>query len=58
VALYRYTERIKDAKPAILAELRLREGIVAAATANPADFDRAEYDRLWAEWRDLQEQTS
>lgn len=51
-----HTPRIKDARPAILAALRLRERIVAAATAATAAFDRAEYDRLWAEWDALQEE--
>ncbi len=48
-------DRIAGTKPAILAELRLRERIVAAATAATAAFDRAEYDRLWAEWHAHQE---
>jgi hypothetical protein len=30
---------------------RLKDQIIAAVTVEPAEFDRAEYDRLWARWR-------
>lgn len=31
---------------------RLKAAIVAAATVEPARFDRAEFDRLWALWQE------
>ena len=44
-----YRERIAAYKPALLAEL-LKARIIAVVTADPAEFDRAEYERLWALW--------
>jgi anti-sigma-K factor RskA len=55
VRLAPFADAIRGHKPAILAELRLRERIVAAATAPTESFDREGYDALWAEWRELQE---
>lgn len=49
VSIAPYRERIAAYKPALLAEL-LKARIVAAVTAEPAQFDRAEYDRLTALW--------
>jgi hypothetical protein len=46
--------RIAENKSALLAALRLREQIVAAATAEVA-FDRVAYDALWDRWRRQQE---
>ena len=37
-------------KPALLAEL-LKARIIAALDVEPANFDRAEYDRLWTCWK-------
>ena len=47
VSIAPYRERIAAHKPALLAEL-LKAAIIEAVTAEPADFDRAEYERLWA----------
>jgi hypothetical protein len=47
IALYR--EQIEAHKPALLVELMKRR-IIAAVDVEPADFDRAEYDRLWTLW--------
>jgi hypothetical protein len=30
---------------------RLKARIIAAVDVEPADFDRAEYDRLWTRWK-------
>jgi hypothetical protein len=51
-----HTDRIKRNKPALLAELHLREQIVAAASAAQDAFDRQHYDALWKRWHALQEQ--
>jgi hypothetical protein len=45
-----YVARITEHKAALLAALDLRERIIAAATADPPDFDRAAYDGLWRRW--------
>jgi hypothetical protein len=45
-----YREQIAAHKPALLAEL-LKARIISAVDVQPADFDRAEYDRLWTRWR-------
>ena len=45
-----YRERITASKPALLVEL-LQARIIAAVDVEPADFDRAEYDRLWTLWK-------
>ncbi len=50
VTLDVYTPRIKDGKRAILAVIALQDQIVAAATADPSQFDRARYDALWRRW--------
>jgi hypothetical protein len=50
VSIAPYRERIAASKPALLAEL-LKARIIAAVNVEPADFDRAEYDRLWALYR-------
>jgi hypothetical protein len=51
VDLAPYRDSITTHAPALLAELRLREAIVAAASAEPAHFNRDELDRLWTLWR-------
>ena len=45
-----YRAQITAHKPALLAEL-LKARIIEAVTVEPADFDRAEYDRLWILWK-------
>ena len=37
-------------KSDLLAELQLREQIMAALNVEPEDFDRVAYDALWREW--------
>ena len=49
-------EQIITHKPALVAELRLREEIVAAASAAHARFDRQRYDELWHRWAERQEE--
>jgi hypothetical protein len=49
VSIAPYRECITANRPALLAEL-LKARIIEAVTAEPADFDRAEYDRLWTLW--------
>ena len=49
-----YRDGIRVHKPALLAELRLREEIVATASAVQARFDRERYDELWCRWSELQ----
>ena len=51
-----YRERITMHKPALLAELLLRDQIVTAASAAQDAFDRAMYDALWRRWHALQAQ--
>jgi hypothetical protein len=58
VSIAPYREQITEHKPALLAELRLREEIVAAAPAVHACFDRQRYDELWRRWGELQEGAS
>jgi hypothetical protein len=53
-----FRDRIRVCKPALLAELRLREQIVTAASAAQARFDRERYDELWCRWSALQEETT
>jgi hypothetical protein len=50
VSIAFYRVHIMAHKPALLAEL-LKTRIIETVTANPADFDRAEYERLWARWK-------
>jgi hypothetical protein len=50
-----YRDRIHQLKPEVLKELLQRE-IVAAASADPAHFDRDAYDALWSQWRVLEAQ--
>ena len=50
VSIAPYREQIAAHKPALLAEL-LKARIIAAVDVGPADFDRVEYDRLWALWK-------
>jgi hypothetical protein len=50
VGIAPYRERIAAHKPALMAEL-LKARIIAAVDVEPADFDRAEYDRLWTRWK-------
>ncbi len=45
-----FREQIAAHKPALLAELLQRQ-IIKVVTVEPADFDRAEYDRLWTLWK-------
>jgi len=49
-----YRGRIAQGRPALLAELDLRQQIVAAATAAQSAFDRAACDELWRRWHALQ----
>ena len=56
VSLAPYLDRIRDDKPGLLAELQLREQIMAAASAAQDAFDRAAYDELWRRWHALQDQ--
>jgi hypothetical protein len=56
VDLTPYRDSIRQHKLALLAELRLREQIVVAATAATAAFDRDAYDALWEQWYALQEE--
>jgi TubC N-terminal docking domain len=46
VRLTQYTDRIRDRKPALLAEL-LKGEIMAALNGEPASFNRPHYDELW-----------
>ena len=48
-----YREQIVAHKPALLVEL-LQRRIIEVVTVEPADFDRAEYDRLWTRWHELE----
>lgn len=50
VSIEPYRDAIAASKPALVREL-LQQAIIAAATAEPERFDRAEYDRLWQAWR-------
>jgi hypothetical protein len=50
VSIATHRERLKTQKPALLKEL-LRQQIVAAATVESQNFDRATYDHLWALWQ-------
>ena len=50
VSIAPYRAQIAAYKPALLAEL-LKARIVDVVTIEPADFDRAEYDRLWTLWK-------
>ena len=50
VSIAPYREQIAAHKSALLAEL-LKARIIAAVDVEPADFDRAEYERLWALWK-------
>jgi hypothetical protein len=43
-------ERITAYKPALSAELA-KAPIIAVLDVEPADFDRAEFERLWACWK-------
>jgi hypothetical protein len=54
ISIAPYREQIVTNKPALVSELRLREEIVAAASAAHARFDRHYFDQLWAEWQRLQ----
>jgi hypothetical protein len=56
VSLAPHRERISAHKPTLLAELRLREEIVAAASAAQHAFDRQHFDTLWERWHALQTQ--
>jgi hypothetical protein len=58
VSIAPYREQISTNKPALLAELRLREEIVAAASAAHARFDRQRYDELWHRWAERQEEVA
>ena len=53
-----YREEVATHKTALLAELRLREQIVSAASAAQASFDRQRYDELWGLWSARQEETA
>ena len=50
VSIAPYRDRISAHKPALLVEL-LQRRIIEAVKIEPADFDRAEYNRFWARWR-------
>ena len=45
-----YRARIAAHKPALVREL-LKDRIVAVVTVDPDQFNRAEYERLWALWK-------
>jgi hypothetical protein len=49
VSIAPYRERITAEKPALMAEL-LKQRIIDVVTVDPATFDRAGYERLWALW--------
>jgi hypothetical protein len=50
VSIAPYREQIATHKPALLVEL-LQRRIIETVAVEPADFDRAEYDRLWTRWK-------
>jgi hypothetical protein len=50
VSIVPYRDQIAASKSALLAEL-LKARIIAAVTVDPADFDRAAYERLLALWK-------
>jgi hypothetical protein len=50
VSIAPYRERITANKPDLLAEL-LKARISAVLDVEPEQFDRAEYERLWARWK-------
>jgi hypothetical protein len=50
VSIAPYRDLLAGHKAALLAEL-LKARIIAAVDVEPAAFDRAEYDRLWALWK-------
>lgn len=52
VSIAPFRAHIASHKPAIMAEL-LKARIIEAVTVDPARFDRAEYDRLVAQWEAL-----
>jgi hypothetical protein len=54
VGIAPYREQIAVHKLVLVTELRLREEIIAAASAAHSRFDRQQYDRLWGEWHALQ----
>ena len=58
VSLAPSAEDLRQHKQALLAELRLREEIVAAASVSHARFDRARYDELWRRWSERQEENA
>jgi hypothetical protein len=49
VSIAPYRDQILASKSALLAEL-LKARIIKAVIVDPADFDRAAYERLWARW--------
>jgi hypothetical protein len=49
VSIAPYREHIMAHKPALLAEL-LKARIIEAVAVDPANFDRAAYERLWERW--------
>jgi hypothetical protein len=49
IRLTPFVEVLRQAKPELLAEL-LKADIIAAVTVDPAEFDRAAYERLFAQW--------
>jgi hypothetical protein len=50
ISIAPYRERITANKPGLLAEL-LKARIIEIVTVDPADFDRAKYERLWERWK-------
>ena len=50
-------DRIRNAKPALLALLHVQDEIVPAATVATAAFDRQHYDDLWRRWHELNQET-
>jgi hypothetical protein len=56
VSISPYMDSIREHKPLLLAELRLRERIVSSAAAAAAAFDRQHYDQLWDTWRELNQE--
>jgi len=54
VSIAPHRAQITEHKRALLTELRLREAIVAAASAAHGRFDREHSDELWRRWSERQ----
>jgi hypothetical protein len=53
ISIDHFRDRIREHKPALVRELRLRKQIIAALDVEPADFDRGLYERLMVLWAAL-----